>query len=363
MQIAILLPDLRGGGAERVGLDLAREFASFGHRVELLAMQAKGELLDEATALCRVTDLQIKRARNLPFALARHLKDSKPDVVLAAMWPLTAIAPIAARLSGHRSKVVVSEHGMLSLQYSDWGGIHRFALAVSTAIGYRLADYRVGVSCGVARDMAHLSAMPVTAFKVIHNPISNYLAPSVQAVEAAAKQWGGQTGVRILSVGSLKAVKNQALLIRAVAMLEGSEARLLLLGEGKEKAALAELAEQLGVDDRVVLAGFQPDPTPFYAAADLFVLSSNAEGFGNVIVEAMGQGTPVISTDCPTGPREILDQGKYGRLTPVNDDVALAKAIMQTLCHPDDPSLLKGRAANFLPEKAAQAYLSLFRQP
>ncbi|WP_372923147.1 glycosyltransferase, partial [Roseovarius sp.] len=123
--------------------------------------------------------------------------------------------------------------------------------------------------------------------------------------------------------------------------------------------ALLSLAQELGVADRVILAGFHPDPTPFYKTADLFVLSSDYEGFGNVIVEALACGTPVVSTDCPSGPGEILDGGRYGRLVPVGDAPALAKAIETSLGDTTDRDALIRRADDFAPQIAARKYLDL----
>lgn len=357
--ISILLPDLSGGGAERVCCDLAREFVGAGHDVELVVMQAKGELLEEARSLCAITDLGIARARQLPAALIRHIGAHKPDIVLAAMWPLTVIAPVAARLSGHRPRVLVCEHGILSCGYEGWGPVHRAMLRASAAFGYRLADRRIGVSGGVARDMAKLSGMPETAFDVVYNPIVQHPTPDSRELGRAEQLWNAPSGGRILSVGTLKAVKNQALLFQAFSRLDMPDARLLLLGHGAEKDALLDLAVRLDITERVIFGGFKNDPTPFYATADLFVLSSNSEGFGNVIVEAMAQGTPVVSTDCPSGPREILADGKYGRLTPVGDAVALAAAMQDALRQARNSAELKVRAAEFSPAKAARAYLDL----
>jgi len=358
MLISILLPNLCGGGAERVNIDLAYEFARAGFEVEFVLMQAHGELLEEAKASFKVVDLAIQRTRSLPQALTRYLH-RRPDVMLASMWPLTAIAPIAVWMSSNDCKVVVSEHGMLSAQYRDWGRVHRFMLRVSTAIGYRLAHQRVGVSCGLVEDMAGLSWMPLSDLNVIHNPVPPRPKPSVQSMKTVEELWGAEPGARIVTVGTMKAVKNHPLLLKAFALLGHPDARLMFVGDGVGRNELISLAYEFGVSDRVIFAGFNSDPTPFYLTADLFVLSSNYEGFGNVIVEAMACGTPVVSTDCPSGPSEILEGGKYGRLVPVGDVEALAAAIEASLDESVAPEVLRARASDFHPEKAAKSYLSL----
>ena len=357
--ISILLPDLRGGGAERVNLDLAQEFARAGHEVEFVLMQARGELLEEAGASFSVVDLAIPRARHLPSALARYLRQRRPDALLAAMWPLTAIAPLAQRLSGHRCKVLVSEHGILSAQYRDWGRFHRLLLRLSTSVGYRSVDYRIGVSAGVAADMAALSGINKDAFEVVYNPVPPRAVPEEAALDTADHLWSGPSGARILTVGTMKAVKNHPLLLRAFARLDRPDARLMFVGDGNGREALLSLARDLDVADRVIFAGFHPDPTPFYKTADLFVLSSNYEGFGNVVVEALATGTPVVSTDCPSGPAEILVNGKYGRLVPVGDAEKLAAGIEEALQASHDTDALIARAAEFSPSIAAQSYLKV----
>lgn len=362
-RISILLPDLRGGGAERVNLDLAYEFLKSGYVVEFILMQAKGELLEEARASFTVVDLSTPRIRDLPLALARYLRRRRPSVLIAAMWPLTVVAPVAARLSGHRCKVLVSEHNTLSIQYRDWGWMHRKFMQASMALSYRLADYRVGVSEGVVEDIAQLSGVSRSAFSVIHNPVPPRLEPNIDVLNKTDALWGAPSGARIVTVGSMKAQKNHSLLLHAFAQMNRPDARLMFVGDGKGRAELLDLAEELGIANRVILAGFHSDPTPFYKTADVFVLSSNYEGFGNVIVEAMACGTPVVSTNCPSGPSEILEGGKYGRLVPVGDIEAMADAITATLDDPAPKALLETRAANFLPAKAAAAYLELMKSP
>jgi glycosyltransferase involved in cell wall biosynthesis len=322
-------------------------------------MLAQGELLEEARLSFPVVDLDSARFRNVPFALSRYLRQRRPDALLAAMWPLTVIAPISQRLSRHRCKVVVSEHGILSAQYRDWGLGHRILLRLSTALGYRLVDRRVGVSDGVASDMAMLSRMRKDQFDVVHNPVPPRPDPKPIEIDVAERLWAAPRGSRVLTVGKMKDVKNHPLLLRAFARIDRPEARLMFVGDGAGRDLLRSLARDLGVADRVIFAGFHHDPTTFYKTADLFVLSSNYEGFGNVIVEALACGTPVVSTDCPSGPAEILDNGRFGRLTPVGDAEALASAMRAALDAPVDRNALRLRAADFSPEYAAREYLDL----
>ena len=358
-KVAILLPDLRGGGAERVNLDLAQELARAGHDVEFVLMRARGELLEEARAHFSVVDLATPRIRSLPLALAHYLRQRRPDRLIAAMWPLTAIAPLAQRLSGHGCKVLVSEHGILSGEYRDWGKCHRLLLRLSTSLGYRHVNSRIGVSAGVAADMAFLSGMRSDAFEIVHNPIPPRAVPEQATLDITDRLWFGPRGARILTVGTLKTVKNHALLLSAFARLDRPDARLMFVGDGTGRETLLSLAQDLGIVDQVIFAGFQLDPTPFYETADLFVLSSNYEGFGSVIVEALYCGTPVVSTNCPSGPAEILENGRWGRLTPVGDADALAEAMRASLEDDHDTAALKRRAADFAPKIAARKYLEL----
>jgi glycosyltransferase involved in cell wall biosynthesis len=340
-------------------LVLAHEFARAGFGVEFVLMQSRGELLEEVRASFSVIDLAAPRARAVPFALARYLRQSRPDALLAAMWPLTVIAPLAQRLSGHCCKVVVSEHGILSAQYRDWGRAHHSLLRISTGLGYRLAHRCVGVSAGVAADISVLSAVRRELFEVIYNPVPQPPALERAALEAAENLWSVPSGARILTVGTMKAVKNHPLLLRAFARLARPDAQLMFVGDGAGRDDLISLAHELGVTDQVVFAGFHRDPTPFYRTADLFVLSSDHEGFGNVIVEAMVCGTPVVSTDCPSGPGEILESGKYGRLVRVGDIAAMANAIEMALEDSLPEKVLRKRASDFEPKHAASAYLNL----
>lgn len=358
-KIAILLPDLRGGGTERVCLDLARAFTAAGHDVKFVLMTAMGELLPEKRAQFEVFDLQARQIRNVPIPLARYLRANRPAVLIANMWPLTSAAVLGCALSGHRCKLLLVDHCTLSQQYASWGAFQNLVLRTSIFLTYRMADAAAGVSTGVAEDLARLARAPEGTFATLHNPIPQRALPAHDARERAEALWGARRGKRVLTVGNLKTPKNHLLLLHAFARMDRPSSVLMLVGHGQAEPMLRALALNLGIADRVVFAGFHTDPAPFYATADLFVLSSDYEGFGNVIVEALSFGLAVVSTDCPSGPAEILENGRWGRLTPVGDAAALARAMDEALSTLVDREALKRRAADFSPEIAARKYLDL----
>lgn len=353
-RIAVLLPDLRPGGAERVHIILAREWLKRGCEVDFILCRRVGRLLSEVPDGAKVYDLGAKRVRYAIVPLIRYLRTRRPAVLLSAMWPLTAITPIVCWLSRVACRTAISEHGILSAQYESWGRIHRALMRSSIFCAYRWVDARIAVSHGVAADIAGLSRMPDSAFSVIYNP-----AASGEGTRSKAPPGiHSADGSLILSVGALKAVKDHKTLIQAFALVAMHKpARLCILGEGPLRAELEDLISRLGISDRVLLPGHRNDTAPWYASASLFVLSSRHEGFGNVIAEAMEYGVPVVSTDCPSGPGEILCNGKYGELVPVGNIRALADAICRALAAEHDPEQLKTRAREFLPGRIACEYI------
>ena len=357
-RIALVLPSLAGGGAERVNIDLAHEFLNRGYAVDMVLMRREGEFLRVVPKGIEIIDLGTARSRAVPAAFARYLRNTKPEGILANIWPLTSMAVLGTRLARTKARVVVCDHNSLSRQYASRGLWNQSALRASLAATYPFAHSRVAVSSGVADDLAALSGIARDRFDVIHNPVPprDHGSP----VTPAEQSWRGRRGKRVLTTGSFKAQKNHSVLIRAFAKLrDHSDSQLMLLGDGGLRDQITSLARTEGVADRVLMPGFVADPTPYYRSADLFVLSSDYEGFGNVIVEALACGLPVVSTDCPSGPAEILENGRYGRLVPVGDADALAAAMAEALAATHDREALKQRAAYFSVERAADAYLRL----
>ncbi len=352
---------MRGGGAERVALRLIEDFLKAGHDVDLVLLSAGGELMELLPPQVRVVDLKAPRIRNALVPLVRYFRDRRPDGIQISMWPLTSVGLIAHRLARSRARTIVSEHITLSKQYPTSGSAGA-ALRASIRLTYPLADARVAVSKQAADDLARISGISRETIEVVYNPVGRPPAeltvpPAIEAV------WGGATD-RIIAVGSLKAQKNHLLLIRSFAALSHSRptARLLILGEGELRPQLEALAKAEGVADKIVMPGFSIDPWPFYASANLFVLSSDYEGYGLVLVEAMRSGLSIVSTDCESGPREILADGRYGSLVPCGDCAALAAAMEAALDTPTDPRLLMDRAEELSGQETSDRYLKLLTE-
>ncbi|WP_305967484.1 glycosyltransferase [Marinobacter salsuginis] len=356
-QVAILLPNLRLGGAEKLHVNLADVWAGIDVSVVFVLRCEEGELLDNLPPSTEVVGLDACRVRNVLWPLVNFLKETKPEAIIAAMWPLTVIAPLAALVAGYKGRVIISEHSPLSVAYGRHGRLHRLFMRASQRLCYPLADVRIAVSTGIADDLARLSGLSREKFTVIHNPAA---LGKVDVNAPCPEQISGRPGPIILTVGTLKSVKRHDLLIEAFSRLPASlEATLCILGEGQMREQLEGQIDRLGLQGRVLLPGFAVDPGPWYAHSDLFVLSSDYEGFGNVIVEAMEHGLPVVSTDCPVGPTEILAAGQYGALVPVGDAHALSQAILAALTEKGDQAALKLRAEDFSLQRIAHKYLDV----
>jgi glycosyltransferase involved in cell wall biosynthesis len=353
-RLALFLPNLGIGGAERVALAILQGFLDRGYEVDLVLACRVGVLLPLVPDGVQVIDLRAPRSRQLIFALVRYLRDRRPYALQAMMWPLPLLAIIARALARVDTRIIGSEHTTLSRVPH---GLSNRLVRAFTRRAYMKADGLVAVSAGTAADVATFLELPPERIEVIYNPLQ--LPTILPASDAFADRW--PTGTRrILAVGELKAEKNYPLLLRAVARLRRDmPVSLLILGEG---SLLAELKQQIavsGLSDTVVLAGFENDIWPYYTAAELLVFSSDTEGFGNVLVEAMHAGTPVVSTDCPSGPREILDGGRFGTLVPCGDDVALAQAIGLALAQEPKRAELRARASQLSGHTAVDRHLAV----
>ena len=331
-RLAIFIPSLDDGGAQRLILNLSHGFTERGYNTDLVLAQATGAYYSEIPKLVRVVDLKASRVISSLPALVRYLRRERPQAMLCALNYANIIALWAKRLAGVSTSIIVSEHNTLSIAVRNAHLWRQRLMPNLISRFYPWADDIVTVSQGVAKDLSELTGLPKERIKTIYNPVvTPNLAQKAQA--SLDHPWfkAGEPPV-VLAVGRLNPQKDFPTLIKAFAQVcQNHAARLLILGEGSERPALESLIEKLGLTNQVSLPGFVINPYSYMARAHVFVLSSRWEGLGNVLIEAMYCGTPIISTDCPHGPREILQDGKYGQLVPVGDVAALAQAIKRSL--------------------------------
>lgn len=393
-RMAFFLFDLSGGGVQRMVAILAGAMIERGARVDILACRPAGplrEMLPEGVTVVELTRSRLyyarlcalwadlagtaalfkllydrerkwKKVAYLP-SLARYLRQSRPDALFAVMPDLNILAVLAKRLAGTPTRVVVSER----THFSSSKGMQedeqrKFCRAMRRT--YPQADAVTAVSQGVADDLTRRLGLPRMPVIALHNPT---LTPDFEdkAAQPVDHPWLAERGPPVLvTVGRIDPQKDYPTLLRAFARVRRQrDARLIVIGNPTPPKRAAErleefygLADEAGVRQDLDLLGFVENPIPYVKRASVFVLSSRYEGFPNVLLEALASGAPIVSTDCPSGPREILDGGKFGALVPVGDDAALAAAIMATLDDPPAPERQKARAKVFGYEAAIDRY-------
>lgn len=361
--IAIVLHDLRGGGAERACLRLARGMVASGRQVELVLVRREGAYLSDIPPGVGLTVLDKPRVSQSIGTLARHFYRTRPRAVLSALTHMNLATIAATRLSGCGARLVVSERNQISAKAREARDAWQRAVYRAVPLAYRAADRVVAVSGGVAADLAEFGRLPGGKIRVIHNPVFD---PDIEALAQAPLghpffEAGGPP--IIVAAGRLHSQKGFDVLLRAFAMARAQiDCRLVILGEGPERARLSAQAEQSGLGYDIDMPGFCANPFALMARAGAFVLSSRWEGFPNALVEAMACGAPVIATDCPSGPHEILQGGRIAPLVPVDDADALARALIATLTARPDTAASRVRAQGFSVAAAARQYLDALEQ-
>lgn len=360
ISLAIYLPDLNGGGAERLHINLAPQFVAAGYRVTFLLDRLEGSLLSQLPQGCAVHALGANRQiRALP-KLVRYLKRARPDVLIANTEHMNIMAVLARALARVPTRIIAIQHCTLS-DRARRGSWKFRVLPVLFRLVLPFADNIVAVSVGVADDLAQIAGLSRLKMKVIYNGVVSSDFEARLACEPE-HPWFAQGWPIILSMGRFVVEKDFATLIRAfehVAQVS-HDARLIILGEGPMRAELQEHVKSMrSLSDRISMPGFLADPLPLLGRARLFALSSRSEGFGNVVAEALACGTPVVSTDCPHGPAEILDRGRYGALVPVGNAEALGGAIVEALNREPDRMALIRRGQRFSVPRCAREYVRL----
>lgn len=333
--IAFYLPSLHGGGAERVVVNLVEGITERGLPVDVVLAAAEGAFLDQLPPAVRLVDLRASRVIRSLGPLAGYLRRERPRVLVSSLSHANLVALWAGRLARQATPVIVTVHNTMSQSTAQQGRLAGGLWPHMLRIFYPWATRVVAVSRGAADDLARTSGLPRDRVEVVYNPV---ITPAMMSLAAQTPDhpWfaPGRPPV-ILGVGRLTRQKDFPTLMRAFAEVRRHlPARLIILGEGEERPALEALAAELGVAEEVALPGFRETAMAYMAGSALFVLSSAWEGLPTVLIEALAAGTRVVSTDCPSGPREILHDGRLGALVPVGDAAGLAGAMASALGRP-----------------------------
>jgi len=356
--VCIVLHDLRGGGAEHACLRLAQGMIDAGRRVEIALIRGESDYSGEVPKDARISVLGAHRVSAAIPALARHFRARRPRSILSALTHVNIVTILAARLAGGGARTVVSERNQISKEAARAATARQRGVYRAVPFVYRGANAIVAVSEGVAHDLRRFGRLPEARVRVIHNPVYDTRIDRL-AEQGADHPWLKEGEVPFfLSVGRLSQQKGFDTLLAAFRKVrEKHPARLVILGEGEDRGDLAAYAAQNGFSDDLAMPGFVGNPYPYMSRAAAYVLSSRWEGFPNALVEAMACGTTVIATNCPSGPQEILDGGRYGRLVPVDDVEALAVAMQEVLSGAIDTGVARTRARSFDLATAARRYL------
>lgn len=333
--IAFFIPTLAGGGAEKVFLTLANGFVRRGYTVDLVVGSATGPFLADIADAISLHDLRTHRISHGLRPLINYLRHRNPRVLISALGHCNLLALIANFLAGSNTAIYVTEHNMLSTSLAKHRLFKRLLLLGLMKALYPIANRVIAVSSGVAFDLERTLSLDRRTLCVIHNPI-DLSEIAILADEPVYHSWFTDPNKHvIISVGRLVQQKDYTLLINAFAHVSARRpVRLIIIGEGPERTRLEQLVNSLGLQADVDFLGFQHNPYNYVRHSDLFVLSSAWEGFSVVLAEALACGTSVLSTDCPSGPSEILEGGIWGRLVPVGDVSAMANGIVELLDSP-----------------------------
>jgi glycosyltransferase involved in cell wall biosynthesis len=338
--IALFIPNLEPAGAERVTVLLANGLVQRGRSVDVVLVQATGSFLADLAAEVHVVDLRAERALRAIPSLASYLRKRRPAAVVAALEHANFAAIAARRLSCTATPVISAVHNSQAAIAQRFPGLRGALFSACVNWSYRRAEAVVCVSQGVAEDVVHTAGVARERVRIIYNPV---IHPHMQelARQPVEHPWlapsaRSPAGPRLLlAAGRLRPQKDFPTLLRAVKIVrERLDARLIVLGEGEERPRLECLVKELGLEQCVDMPGIAKNPYAYMARADLFVLSSAWEALPTVLIEALAAGAPVVATDCVSGPREVLADGRYGALVPVGDAAALAAAISAAVSAP-----------------------------
>jgi glycosyltransferase involved in cell wall biosynthesis len=355
--VCFLSLDMGFGGAEKVIATLSNELVRSGREVTIVTLFEQNDFKHALDPRIRLQTLSIKNFKMSFFSLSHFIYKNRFDNFIANIWPLTVFS-FLIRLISPRSNLIYVEHCILSEQYKDKNFLFRVLQNFSIRVFYRFAHHIVSVSYGVQDDLIGYGA-PSDKMSVIYNPLMPSLENLQGTLNPKILSWMNDSPINLIAIGQLIKAKNFLNLIKSIDILVNhnkQKLRLIILGDGEERAVMEESIKSYKLEHSIFLPGWVDDPIPYLCLSDLLVLSSDYEGFGLVILEALSVGVNVVSTNCKTGPNEILKDGEFGFLCLVGDASALASSVNVALKNPLPKERLISRAADFLPDKITQQY-------
>lgn len=358
-KIVLFIRALHGGGAQRAMVRYANALSDRGYDTTVLVLNASGAFKAELSDKVTLITLSANRILTAIPAIIKELKRIKPEVVMVTE-PACNIAMIIARyLSGIETRLLIREGLFPSVAVKE-------SPYFQTRLSYKLAPYlykKADIIVAIASEMADdlSSFLNIPREKITLIPINPVVTPKLYelANEKVNHPWLIEKNKPvIISVGRLEAQKDFKTLVNAFCLLRKDvDCKLIIIGDGTLQEELTQQIKMSGYEDDIDLAGFSVNPFSFMSNADLLVLSSRYEGLPNTLIEALACGVPSVATDCKSGPRDIFDNGKFGLLVPVGDEVQMATAMKQTLDSPIDRNILKERGAEYTLDKSIDAYL------
>lgn len=358
-EVAFYLPNLEGGGAERAIVAVANHVAELGVTVDLVLGEAVGAYLAEVSPKVRIVNLSSTGKLRVLLRLIRYIKQHDPSVVMSSMDLPNIQMILAAKLTGFEGRTVISQRATIAPVYAEVGWLHRLFYDLGIRGTYRRADVIISNSNAATAELVRSFGIPRNQIVTINNHV-DVVRLNRLSTEDLSDVWLAQSKAPlIMSVGSLTPRKDMESLVHAMAIVrETYDARLIILGEGPQRHRLEQLVTKLGLSTCVYMPGFDVNSSKWIRRADIVVSASQAEGFPNVVAEALALGKRIVATDCPGDTSELLGHGRWGRLVPVGDPASMASAILASL---DDPNPPDGRirAADFTPEKTTRAYLDV----
>jgi glycosyltransferase involved in cell wall biosynthesis len=354
------MPSLAGGGAERVMIGIANELARRGYDVDLIVSYAKGEYHSEIHRSVNFIDFKVNRVLKAIPKLIQYVKEEKPQVILSTIWHANIIAILVKLLTGSPGKVVIRETNHISKSKQSLSPLLSRLMCPIINLFYPFADVIIAPSNGVADDLSKLGRIQRKKIKVIYNPIS-LEGITTQAQEKLCHPWlVDKTEPVFIAVGSLTAQKDFSNLLESFCLVNKQMAsRLIVLGEGPLRQELKTQVLELGIHEKVDFYGFAKNPFSFMALSDVFVLSSKWEGLPNALIQAVALGMRIVATDCPSGPQEILDNGKIGTLVEVGNVKTLASAMLSSLETQHNSGYVKSSAKRFSSDIILPKYIKV----